>query len=181
MNHLLRLWILECLIVAISLSTALVLDFMLVLFPVLSCTILVLVTCGYLAQVLLTSLLASKQNQFKFRIFIVSPTVRYLFDLLQSKKNLISSLELRTKKLENRAKRRTEKLISTARGLRKSLYALPDPLVVLDQNNRIEWWNRTAEDMLGLSAEDEEKRNLDYLKNMQEETGVEPVWLSKND
>ena len=71
MNHLLRLWILECLIVAISLSSALVLDFMLVLFPVLSCTMLVLVTCGYLAQVLLTSLLASKQNQFKFRIFIV--------------------------------------------------------------------------------------------------------------
>ena len=30
-------------------------------------------------------------------------------------------------------------------------------------------------------SEDEEKRNLDYLKNMQEETGVEPVWLSKND
>ena len=30
-------------------------------------------------------------------------------------------------------------------------------------------------------SEDEEKRNLDYLKSMQEETGVEPVWLSKND
>ena len=44
------------------------------------------------------------------------------------------------------------------RGLRKPLYALPDPLVVLDQKNRIEWWNRTAEDMLGLSAEDDEKR-----------------------
>ena len=34
---------------------------------------------------------------------------------------------------------------------------------------------------LGSISKEEEKRNLDYLKNMQEETGVEPVWLSKND
>ena len=38
-----------------------------------------------------------------------------------------------------------------------------------------------AKIVLASISEDEEKRNLDYLKNMQEETGVEPVWLSKND
>ena len=38
-----------------------------------------------------------------------------------------------------------------------------------------------AKIVLTSNSEDEEKRNLDYLKSMQEETGVEPVWLSKND
>ena len=40
---------------------------------------------------------------------------------------------------------------------------------------------KDAKIVLTSISEDEEKRNLDYLKNMQEETGVEPVWLSKND
>lgn len=40
---------------------------------------------------------------------------------------------------------------------------------------------KEAKIVLTSISEDEEKRNLDYLKNMQEETGVEPVWLSKND
>ena len=39
---------------------------------------------------------------------------------------------------------------------------------------------KDAKIVLTSISEDEEKRNLDYLKNMQEETGVEPVWLSKN-
>ena len=38
---------------------------------------------------------------------------------------------------------------------------------------------KDAKIVLTSISEDEEKRNLDYLKNMQEETGVEPVWLSK--
>ena len=40
---------------------------------------------------------------------------------------------------------------------------------------------KDAKIVLTSISEDEEKRNLDYLKNMQEEPGVEPVWLSKND
>ena len=40
---------------------------------------------------------------------------------------------------------------------------------------------KDAKIVLTSISEDEEKRNLDYLKSMQEETGVEPVWLSKND
>lgn len=40
---------------------------------------------------------------------------------------------------------------------------------------------KNSKTVLTSISEEEEKQNLDYLKNMHEETGVKPLWLSEND
>ena len=153
-----RLWVFEGSVVAITLLAGSVFGYLSSLSPLFFYGICVLIVGGYSAQFLIVALLTNKNDSSKFEIFVVSPLARYLLNIFRKKTKSISSLELRVKKLEDRAKRRKEKMVTTARGFRDSLSALPDPLVVLDQNNRMEWWNRAAGDMFELSNSDEKKR-----------------------
>ena len=130
-----RLWFFEGSVVAITLLAGSVFGYLSSFSPLFFYGICVLIVGGYSAQFLIVALLTNKNDSSKFEIFVVSPLARYLLNIFRKKTKSISSLELRVKKLEDRAKRRKEKMVTTARGFRDSLSALPDPLVVLDQIN----------------------------------------------
>ena len=153
-----RLWITECFFVAIGLFVLIVLGYVSGVLSVFLYAVAGLVACAYLAQLFLITRFFDLDHQSRFERLIFSPSARHLLKRLQTSRTSIDRLEVRIEELEIRAKTRKEKMVSAARGFRDSLSALPDSLVALDQNNRIEWWNLAAENTLGLSSSDEGKR-----------------------
>jgi len=49
------------------------------------------------------------------------------------------------------------------RDFRNSLSALPDAIVALDRNNRIEWWNKAAGDLIGLEQPADLKKRIEVF------------------
>ncbi|HHC72163.1 MAG TPA: phosphate regulon sensor histidine kinase PhoR [Thiotrichales bacterium] len=58
---------------------------------------------------------------------------------------------LRIRALQKRNRKRKKKLTRMLERFRLSTNAIPDPTVVLDGANRIEWWNQAAAELLDLS------------------------------
>jgi len=53
-------------------------------------------------------------------------------------------------RLQQRARKRNKRIVKLLNRFRESTAALPDGVVVLDRNGTIEWWNDSAERLLGL-------------------------------
>ncbi len=66
-------------------------------------------------------------------------------------------------KLQQRHRKRKEKLAEMLGRYRESTAALPDATVVLDRKNAIEWWNEAAGTMLGLRNPEDLEQRIDNL------------------
>ncbi|HEB96634.1 MAG TPA: phosphate regulon sensor histidine kinase PhoR [Sedimenticola thiotaurini] len=69
--------------------------------------------------------------------------------------------EIRT--LRARGRKRKRKLSRMLAGFQESTGALPDATVVLDDQGRVEWWNRAARGLLGLERKRSRGRRIDTV------------------
>lgn len=89
----------------------------------------------------------------------LTPSSRALIKYINRNKDQIGELKNNITDLEEESRDATATLIRSQKAFRDSLSALPDALIALDRNNRIEWWNDAASTLFGLAnALDKNKR-----------------------
>lgn len=57
-----------------------------------------------------------------------------------------------------------QKMMGLVKKIRSSLLALQDTVILLDSNDRLEWWNQAAENLLELRSEDQGRNILELIK-----------------
>ena len=89
----------------------------------------------------------------------LTPSSRALIKYINRNKDQIGELKNNITDLEEESRDATAALIRSQQAFRDSLSALPDALIALDRNNRIDWWNDAASTLFGLAgAQDKNKR-----------------------
>ena len=89
----------------------------------------------------------------------LTPSSRALIKYINRNKDQIGELKNNIADLEEESRDATAALIRSQQAFRDSLSALPDALIALDRNNRIDWWNDAASTLFGLAgAQDKNKR-----------------------
>ena len=103
----------------------------------------------------LSECLLSKQV---FPLYL-TPSSRALIKYISDNKGQIIQLKNNIAHTEEESRSTAAELMRSQKAFRDSLSALPDALIALDQNNRIEWWNDAASTLFGLAnALDKNKR-----------------------
>ena len=95
--------------------------------------------------------------------WLFTPFGQALLDGICKQKAQRKNLESDIERLKNQGLKRKKKLVSAVRGLRESLSALPDAIVALDRNNRIEWWNKAAIELLNLSSSLDQGKRIEVI------------------
>ena len=103
----------------------------------------------------LSECLLSKQV---FPLYL-TPSSRALIKYISDNKGQIIQLKNNIAHTEEESRSTAAELMRSQKAFRDSLSALPDALIALDRNNRIEWWNDAASTLFGLAnALDKNKR-----------------------
>ena len=105
----------------------------------------------YFSQFLLVASLAGEKLPIFWRRTL-TPVATYIAESIDEAKNEQSLLNCEIDRLKLRATNRKNKMATLVRDFRDSLSVLPDAIIALDRNNRIEWWNKAAGDLIGLSG-----------------------------
>ena len=95
--------------------------------------------------------------------WLFTPFGQALLDGICKQKAQRKNLESDIERLKNQGLKRKKKMVSAVRGLRDSLSALPDAIVALDRNNRIEWWNKAAIELLNLSSSLDQGKRIEVI------------------
>ena len=133
-----------------------------VLFPMLALVASFVVILYLLQYHLITINFSANAKTFLSSNYL-TPIGRVLYATMKEQNDEIESLVLEVERLTLRAEKRKDKIASAVRGFRDSLSALPDAIVALDRNNRIEWWNKAATELLGLSASSDQGKRLSLI------------------
>jgi two-component system phosphate regulon sensor histidine kinase PhoR len=68
-----------------------------------------------------------------------------------------------TSELRERSRKHKRRLRSILDGFQESTDALPDATIVIDDNNRIEWWNATTTSLLGITLKVARTQRIDGI------------------
>ncbi len=102
------------------------------------------------------------RNRYRF---LFAGSTRHLQQKFNSNKRRISELETSVA-LSDKALQRAEADATTSlQAFRDSLSALPDALIALDRNNRIEWWNNAATELFSLSHSLDKNKRIEVVIN----------------
>ena len=138
-----------------------------VLFPMLA-LVASFVVILYLLQYHLIAINFSANTKNFLSSYFLTPIGRVLYATMKEQNDETESLMLEVERLKLRAEKRKDKMASAVRGFRDSLSALPDAIVALDRNNRIEWWNKAATELLGLSASSDQGKRIEVIISSRE-------------
>ncbi|MFL2558143.1 MAG: phosphate regulon sensor histidine kinase PhoR [Candidatus Thioglobus sp. MED-G25] len=138
-----------------------------VLFPMLALVASFVVILYLLQYHLITINFSANAKTFLSSNYL-TPIGRVLYATMEEQNDEIESLVLEVERLTLRAEKRKDKIASAVRGFRDSLSALPDAIVALDRNNRIEWWNKAATELLGLSASSDQGKRIEVIISSRE-------------
>lgn len=138
----------------------------------------------YFSQALLVASLAREKLPIFWRRTL-TPVATYIVESIDEAKNERLLLNCEIDRLKLRATNRKNKMATLVRDFRDSLSVLPDAIIALDRNNRIEWWNKAAGDLIGLSGSIDLKKRIEiffpsgefrrYIDNAKESDPVEIV------
>ena len=95
--------------------------------------------------------------------FVLTPLARHFAWTLESSRQEASELSAEAGRLKIRAANRKNKRAALVRDFRDSLSALPDAIIALDRNNRIEWWNKAAGELVGLSSSIDQRKRIEVF------------------
>ena len=116
----------------------------------------------YFSQALLVASLAREKLPIFWRRTL-TPVATYIVESIDEAKNERSLLNCEIDRLKLRATNRKNKMATLVRDFRDSLSVLPDAIIALDRNNRIEWWNKAAGDLIGLSGSIDLKKRIEIF------------------
>lgn len=94
---------------------------------------------------------------------VLTPLARHFVSTLEISRQEASELSVEVGRLKIRAANRKNKMTTLVRDFRDSLSALPDAIIALDRNNRIEWWNKAAGELVGLSGPVDQKKRIEVF------------------
>jgi len=94
---------------------------------------------------------------------LLTPLPCFLRAIRASSQLKTQELTSEVNRLRSRATRRKSRMARLVRDFRNSLSALPDAIVALDRNNRIEWWNKAAGDLIGLEQPADLKKRIEVF------------------
>jgi len=94
---------------------------------------------------------------------LLTPLPCFLRAIRASSQLKTQELTSEVNRLRSRATRRKSRVARLVRDFRNSLSALPDAIVALDRNNRIEWWNKAAGDLIGLEQPADLKKRIEVF------------------
>ena len=144
---------------------------------------LVLGSIVYCSQYLLLAFVRERESsRGSARKFLFMPLPRALAaEWLEDQKNSLALVQ-EIARLKSRAKSRKSKMANLVRDFRDSLSALPDAIIAMDRNNRIEWWNKAAAELVGLENPTDLKKRVevffqsgDFRQQLAESDAVGPV------
>ena len=95
--------------------------------------------------------------------FVLTPLARHFASTQENARREAVELSAEVGRLKIRATNRKNKMATLVRDFRDSLSALPDAIIALDRNNRIEWWNKAAGELVGLSSSIDQGKRIEVF------------------
>ncbi|MCH2411337.1 PAS domain-containing protein [Myxococcota bacterium] len=111
---------------------------------------------------------ASTEVGLDRKLFYLTPFARRWFTIVRNNRNLVNRLELSVARYKGRVAKRKLRMATAVRGFRDSLSVMSDAIVLVDRQNRIDWWNPAASELLGLSRSIDRNKPLKSLFNGEE-------------
>ncbi len=87
---------------------------------------------------------ASTEERLDRKLFYLTPFARRWFTIVRNNRNLVNRLELSVARYKGRVAKRKLRMATAVRGFRDSLSVMSDAIVLVDRQNRIDWWNPAA-------------------------------------
>lgn len=111
---------------------------------------------------------ASTEVGLDRKLFYLTPFARRWFTIVRNNRSLVNRLELSVARYKGRVAKRKLRMATAVRGFRDSLSVMSDAIVLVDRQNRIDWWNPAASELLGLSRSIDRNKPLKSLFNGEE-------------
>ena len=143
----------EVSILALPIALAAILDFLLSKDTLLVIWVIAIEFGLYLLQWYRVLLTSEERPPIQQSLrFVLTPLARHFASTYENARREAVELSAEVGRLKIRATNRKNKMATLVRDFRDSLSALPDAIIALDRNNRIEWWNKAAGELVGLSS-----------------------------